>query len=271
MTGGVDRVLIGRSEQVDLIRGTSSNYACQNCCGNSFYDGWITPAEHSGFQGDELMYIAMQSDANCYGQIYPAYPANIAKYSSTDFGVCNPNWDTGTTTGIDTGLSTISASWTGDAWFMNIGEYCDYTPVQALKEALCEVLALPRVTSISQHIIDESSQGSEVVECGRFEVTSRFQVGCPLGPGQGHTYELTGNITVDAIQLSSSTQEIANDLETCTYENVKTYRMKNRLSQTIGSAFTSYRGVVTWQEKSASKHGPGISVRATIPGTGACP
>lgn len=45
LTGGVDKVLIGRSEQVDLVSGISSNYACQNCCGNSFYDGWITPVQ----------------------------------------------------------------------------------------------------------------------------------------------------------------------------------------------------------------------------------
>ena len=50
LTGGVDRVLIGRSEQVDLVRGISSNYACQNCCGNSFYDGWVTPVQESSFE-----------------------------------------------------------------------------------------------------------------------------------------------------------------------------------------------------------------------------
>lgn len=86
------------------------------------------------------MFIAMQTDANCYGQVFQPYPANIPTYTSTDFSICNPNWATGTTTGISPGLATISASWTGDAWFMNIGEYCDYTPVQALREALCSVL-----------------------------------------------------------------------------------------------------------------------------------
>jgi hypothetical protein len=45
LTGGVDRVVIGRSEQVDLVRGISSNYACQNCCPNNFFDGWLTPVQ----------------------------------------------------------------------------------------------------------------------------------------------------------------------------------------------------------------------------------
>jgi hypothetical protein len=35
--------LIGRSEQVDSERGVSSNYACQNCCSNSYYNSSLSP------------------------------------------------------------------------------------------------------------------------------------------------------------------------------------------------------------------------------------
>lgn len=216
MTGGVDRVLIGRSEQVDLVRGTSSNYACQNCCGNNFYDGWITPAEDSGFQGDELMFIAMQTDANCYGQVFQPYPANVPTYSSSDYNICNPHWALGTTTGVSPGLATISASWTGDAWFMNIGEYCDYTPVQALKEALCEALAR-RVDSVSPERaligqpVDVTITGSgfgtgtptvdagsgitvsnvELINAG--EVRARFTIGTNASPGN-HAVSVTTSL-----------------------------------------------------------------------------
>ena len=148
LTGGVDRVLIGRSEQVDVLRGISSNYACQNCCGNSFYDGWLTPVQSTGFQGDLMQFIAMQQDANCYGQVYPPYQAGIASFTSSDLSICNPDWNTGTTTGVGPGEALINAGWTADAWFMGFFGVCDYTPVDVLREAICDILAR-RVDSVS--------------------------------------------------------------------------------------------------------------------------
>lgn len=140
LTGGVDRVLIGRSEQVDLVRGISSNYACQNCCGNSFYDGWVTPVQETSFEGGQIQYIAMQRDANCYGQVYPPYTAGVPFYSSSDTSICNTGFGTGTTTGIGPGETFINASWTADAWFMNLNQVCDYTPEEVLRDAICNIV-----------------------------------------------------------------------------------------------------------------------------------
>jgi hypothetical protein len=110
LTGGVDRVVIGRSEQVDLVRGISSNYACQNCCPNNFFDGWLTPVQSTGFQGDQIQFIAMQQDANCYGQVYPPYQVGTPFYTSSDMSVCNPDFNTGTTTGVGPELSMSKVS-----------------------------------------------------------------------------------------------------------------------------------------------------------------
>lgn len=143
MTGGVDRVLIGRSEQVDLRGGISSNYSCQNCCGNSFHDGWLTPLQSAAFQGEQIQFIAMQQDANCYGQIYPAYQVGLPSFTSGDPSICNPDWQTGTTTGIGPGETTIFANWTADAWFFGPFGVCDYTPVDALREAVCQSCTRP--------------------------------------------------------------------------------------------------------------------------------
>jgi len=52
MRGAQNQVLIGRSEQVDLAKGVSSNYACQNCCPDSFDSGWVDPGGGFGFVGD---------------------------------------------------------------------------------------------------------------------------------------------------------------------------------------------------------------------------
>ena len=140
LTGGVDRVVIGRSEQVDLVRGFSSNYACQNCCPNSFFDGWVTPVQSTGFQGEQIQYIAMQQDGNCYGQVYPAYQAGTPFYTSSDLSICNPDFNTGTTTGGVPGESIINAAWTADAWLFTPTADCDYTPEEVVREALCTML-----------------------------------------------------------------------------------------------------------------------------------
>lgn len=141
LTGGVDRVLIGRSEQVDLVRGISSNYACQNCCGNSFYDGWVTPVQESSFEGAQIQFIAMQQDANCYGQVYPPYQAGSPFYSSSDTSICNTGFSTGTTTGVGPGEALINAGWTADAWFFGPFGVCDYTPEEVLRDAICNIIA----------------------------------------------------------------------------------------------------------------------------------
>ena len=142
MTGGEDKVLIGRSEQVDLVSGISSNYACQNCCGNSFYDGWLTPAESTGFEGFQQQYIAMQRDANCYGQLYPAYQASIPSFGSIDTSICNTTWQ-GMTTGVGPGETFIQGGWMADAWFMGLNEQCEYTPADVLREAICQACTKP--------------------------------------------------------------------------------------------------------------------------------
>jgi hypothetical protein len=136
----VDRVLIGRSEQVDLVRGISSNYACQNCCPNSFHNGWLTPAQSAGIQGEQMQFVAMQEDMNCYGQVYPPYEAGAPSFTSSDISICNPDWGTGATTHVGPGEATIFGGWTADGWFFGPFGVCDYSPQEILRDAICNVL-----------------------------------------------------------------------------------------------------------------------------------
>jgi hypothetical protein len=242
MRGGQNQVLIGRSEQADIARGTSSNYACQNCCPDSFAGGWLDPGSVSGVIGDWNQFAALEQTRNCYG----SYGAPYYMYPSWD----SSDWDVSAMSGawandLGNGEARVQGYWTAYEW----GSFESGNPDECyprersiLAEALNAVFGLPRVTSINQEIINESSQGSEVIECGQFRVISTFQVGCPFGPGQGHTYVLKGHIEDDAVELSSATEETANDQETCTYRNVKVYRMKNRLSNQSARASRATRG-----------------------------
>ncbi len=126
----------------------SSNYACQNCCPNNFFDGWLTPVQSTGFQGDQIQFIAMQQDQNCYGQVYPPYQAGLASYTSSDLSVCNPDFSTGTTTGVGPGGAFINGAWMADKWLFTPTGDCDYTPEEVVREAICDILTR-RVDSVS--------------------------------------------------------------------------------------------------------------------------
>jgi len=140
MTGGEDRVMIGRSEQVDFVKGISSNYACMNCCGNSFYDAWITPTEAFGLAGDQLQFQAMQQDANCYGQPFLPYPRGTA-FANFISSICQSD-PSGSTTMIAPGQTTIQWGWQADSWISWGGSHgeCEYSPVDVLRDALCDVV-----------------------------------------------------------------------------------------------------------------------------------
>lgn len=266
-------VLIGRAEQADVSRGMSSSYACANCCGDSFDSGWVDPGYVEGTVDGITTFFAIEQDRNCYGSLLSPFLVNYPSWSSSDPSVasCDSN---GVATALNPGSTNIDASWTvyqRIAHPESGNNECVDESLNVLASALCTVFALPRVRSVTQQIIDESSQGSEVVECGRFKVFTEYETGCPFGTGQETTHNLTGHIQEDAILLSEQIQKTADDGEKCTYKATREYRMKNRLDQSIGTGFTSYKAVVTWSGRTASKNGPGLSTRATIPGVGPCP
>ncbi|HET8671898.1 MAG TPA: hypothetical protein VFM05_15160 [Candidatus Saccharimonadales bacterium] len=99
--------------------------------------------QESSFEGAQIQFIAMQQDANCYGQVYPPYQAGSPFYSSSDTSICNTGFSTGTTTGVGPGEALINAGWTADAWFFGPFGVCDYTPEEVLRDAICNVISLP--------------------------------------------------------------------------------------------------------------------------------
>jgi hypothetical protein len=203
MTGGEDKVLIGRAEQADLVRGVSTNYSCVNCCGNSFYDGWVTPGEATGFEGDEMEYFAMQQDANCYGQVFPAFEAGLPNFNSGLPSICD-FFLGGRATGIGPGQTGIQAHWTADSWFMGLNEQCQYTPVEALREALCSILAveflearLVGTNRVAGFVINRASLNINTCGGDRFAVKATFQ----LPPNSA---SCCSNTTTNFVSLSSN-------------------------------------------------------------------
>jgi hypothetical protein len=107
--------LIGRSEQVDVERGLSSNYACQSCCTNSYYDSFLSPAG-ADVEVDTLVnFTVYQRDKDCYGVVSMPYPRTFfdgpVTWSSSDTETATVN-ASGQATAIGAGETTIRATWT---------------------------------------------------------------------------------------------------------------------------------------------------------------
>gem|GEM_PF-2663771 len=76
--------------------------------------------------------------ANCYGQAFQPYPTS-SNFSSFAPSICQSTFG-GLTTAVGAGDTWIQGGWTADSWFMGLNEQCEYTPLNILREALCEVL-----------------------------------------------------------------------------------------------------------------------------------
>lgn len=262
------KTMSGRSEQISLADGVASTYACANNCPNVVDQVSIEPVAFDMAVGDTEILVGLQTELNSYGQSFGPYVSQTVTWQTLNSGVATTGLNG--IEGISSGATTLQGTFERIVYIDWGGTYCEPFYDNRQAEAPVEVLADRKIISFTQTIINESEQGGEVVECGQFKVKVKYEVGCPP---PAHTIELLGNITVDADLLSSGSAQLLSNQndEICTYEREFTYRMKNRLSQSVGSAYTSYREKLTWNNGFVQKTGPGISVRATINGVAACP
>jgi hypothetical protein len=108
--GAEEGVLIGRSEQADVARAVSNNYACMNCCNDVPTDADVTPESGEGAVGGSQNFVATQRLRDCYG--YESSPTEVynAQWTSSNEGVASVS--VGMVTGHAPGTATIRARWT---------------------------------------------------------------------------------------------------------------------------------------------------------------
>lgn len=114
MRGAQNQVLIGRSEQADIERGASSNYACMNCCPDSFAGGWLDPGSVSGYIGELNQFAAIEQTRNCYGSYgapYYIYPS----WDSTDWDVASLD-GYGAANNLGIGEAYAQGAWVAYEW-----------------------------------------------------------------------------------------------------------------------------------------------------------
>ncbi len=109
--GPDNHAMIGRSEYVSETYGLASTFACSNCCGDSYYTGYIVPNSGTFSYDDTLEYAAFQQNRNCYGGLLNAYRVYSDAWESTNVYVATIN-TTGIAAGVATGVAAIINCWT---------------------------------------------------------------------------------------------------------------------------------------------------------------
>jgi hypothetical protein len=104
-----DLALIGRSEQIDTAKAMSSNYACLNCCPNSFAGGYVEPSEPPDADvGSVGQFVAKDCRATCYGTEVCSKVS--ATWTSSDINVVTVD-NTGFAIARGGGTAFITARW----------------------------------------------------------------------------------------------------------------------------------------------------------------
>src|SRR5207253_2226420 len=112
--------LIGRAEQVDLVRGMSMTSHCPLCCPNSCNSITITPGSVPGLVGESGQFTATEQDLNCNGTALTPFTITDGTWSSTDTAVATVD-STGVATAVGDGSTNIQLTRYVDNW------YIDYT------------------------------------------------------------------------------------------------------------------------------------------------
>jgi hypothetical protein len=110
--GADSLALLGRSEQVDLVKGTSSSYACFMCCPNSFrtsrlelFSAPMLAGELSGVRG-------VEQDQTCYGSLTPAYyVGDTWSVNDTSVATVDGYGSEADLTGVDIGTTSVKGHW----------------------------------------------------------------------------------------------------------------------------------------------------------------
>ena len=204
--------LIGRSEQVDTTKAISSNYACINCCINSFIAGKIERSSPpAGEVGSQQQLTAYQYKETCYGLPLRYRVGNASWISSNTNAVTIDSGGLATARGA--GATTITATWTTSTY-----------------QSLSECYPYPEFAASVTAGADAVDPDPDLAACGcsRYtiypEVITNWSVRCPVPVNfrQTNVTDLGNGTLQFDYNWDSSTGRLA-DLAGCTVTELVTY------------------------------------------------
>lgn len=221
-----DLALIGRTEQVDTIKGISSNYACQNCCISSYVPGSavVVPIFPSaGEVGAKLQFRAYQEKETCYGLPLRSSVTAVWVSSNTDSVTIDSS---GLATARAYGTSIIWATWSTRVGYVNP---CEPGPVYNMVSGTTTDAAAAN-EEITAAAVDEEPEPD--IACGgcrySYSTVSAFSswgVKCPVPVNfrqVGTGTDIGGGQLAFQYAWDSSTGNI-NDLATCNVGEIVTF------------------------------------------------
>jgi len=121
--------LIGRSEQIDTVKGVSSSYACQNCCQKNAWA--LVYGEASNAEvGDFVQFYAKEYGSDCYGNPYDVtMPNAYLNWDTSDSDIATVD-GYGLAHVVGAGNVNVKAQWYGTRT-NNYGGWCPNPPVLA--------------------------------------------------------------------------------------------------------------------------------------------
>jgi len=196
--------LLGRSEQVDLVKGTSSSYACFMCCPNSFRSSRIEPLSLSFPVGEVSNFRGVERDRTCYGAMVPEYyMGDTWAVDNTGVVTISGFEDSADVTAVGAGSANVIGHW--DVYTYTFqhnldGPYCD---------TASEVTEPTAPVDIAPHIDSISPAASAVGHPVTVNFSGKgFASGASISPGTGVT---VSEITVSSATSMSATLSIASD------------------------------------------------------------
>jgi hypothetical protein len=118
--------MIGRSEQIDTVKGVSSSYACQNCCQKNAWALVYGEASNADV-GDFVQFYAREYGSDCYGNPYDVQMANsTVNWDTSDSDIATVD-GYGLAHVVGAGSVNVKAQWYGTKT-NNYGGWCPNPP-----------------------------------------------------------------------------------------------------------------------------------------------
>jgi len=102
--------MIGRIEQFDAAGKMSNSYACQNCCGDSFDVGYLSPSLIANLPGSINQFVSQEQYRTCYGTLTQPNIVYGGDWSTAAIATVDYS---GQATAVSTGTTFIRDTWTG--------------------------------------------------------------------------------------------------------------------------------------------------------------
>jgi hypothetical protein len=211
--------LLGRSEQVDLAKGTSSSYSCFMCCPNTYGWSYLDPGEFFMKVSDTRFLRGVQVDYNCYGiEMPPYYWGETWSINNVNVAAVSGSGTSADMTAVGNGGTDVVGQWTVYRTTfrhdINNEPYCDTFGEVVEHPAPVEVVGVDRLQYQSgSNYVDITGtlyvlKGTSVTfKALPSPSDKQFQSGLPVWSGTSGATGSGPTISVTFNTISSSTSD----------------------------------------------------------------